>query len=672
MKYRNFKKSICLAASAALLFVNSSISSYAAFDEKTSRYTVAIDTSADRTPISRYIYGLNDVYGLSDVTVYSVKQSDPSISSYNWETNASNSTAQNGMKNGLDLVSNYPPSQQSEPALLAKQLVERSEKYNIPSRYVTLQMMGFVANDANGALSPDDPPKRFASVRCVKNDSLLTTPDIYDDTVFMDEYISALVYKYGTAADGGINGYFLDSEPENWNSLYPTIAAEGLTAEALLSKSISLANAAKKIDPTALIYGPSISGLETYVNFKNQDDWEQYKSTYSWFIDYYLDKMSKASEQTGTRLLDVLDLHFISEARSVLLEPIVGTDSVVANEERMQATRILWDANYTENSSSAILYKQHTPIIPTIQASIRMYFPDTKLSFSEYNFGGGNHISGGIAEADALGIFSEQNVYMACLKPDMKDFSYQKSGINIYTNYDGSGSSYGNTAVKADNGGRTDCSVYASVNSDDESALKVVFINKSSSEMPVDFSISSNYDFEYANVYSFNSMHSDIEPSDEAVDISGNRFTFNAEPLSVSLLEFKCEEIFDYPDDANSGEQSVTKTNTSVTTSAVPEHVEVTAQTKQTTNANDSTEIQTSISILGTDDLGETITEIVTEIVTRNTGETTAYTPPEKEKSVPKALKIAGIVLTAIVAVGVVLVLLDDGGDKHKHKGGRK
>lgn len=672
MKCNNIKKTICLAASASLLFVNSGITSYAAYSERTNGYTVTIDTSADRTPISRYIYGLNDVYGLSDVTVYSVKQSDPRISSYNWETNASNSTAQNGMENNLDLVSNYPPSQQNEPALLTKQLIERSEKYNIPSRYVTLQMMGFVANDANGALSPDDPPKRFASVRCVKNDSLLTTPDIYDDTVFMDEYISALVYKYGAAADGGINGYFLDSEPENWNSLYPTVAAENLTAEALLSKSVSLANAAKKIDPTALIYGPSIGGLETYVNFKNQDDWEQYKSTYSWFIDYYLDKMSKASAQTGTRLLDVLDLHFISEARSVLLEPIVGTDSVLANEERMQAPRILWDANYTENSSSAILYKQHTPIIPTIQASIRMYFPDTKLSFSEYNFGGGNHISGGIAEADALGIFSEQNVYMACLKPDMKDFSYQKSGINIYTNYDGNGSSYGNTAVRADNGGKTDCSVYASVNSDDESALKVVFINKSSSEMPVDFSISSNYDFEYANVYGFNSIHSDITLSDETVDISNNRFTFNAEPLSVSLLEFKCEEIFDDPDDTEGSEQSVTKTHASGTTSAVHEHVEVTAQTKQTTAEDNSTEIQTSISVLGTDDLGETITEIVTEIVTRDTGTTKNADPPEKEQTVPKALKAAGIILTAVVAVGVVFVLLDDGSDKYKHKGGRK
>ena len=65
-------------------------------------------------------------------------------------------------------------------------------------------------------------------------------------------------------ADGGINGYFLDSEPENWNSLYPTVSTEPLTAETLLSKSVSLANTAKKIDPTALIYGPSTNAATMY------------------------------------------------------------------------------------------------------------------------------------------------------------------------------------------------------------------------------------------------------------------------------------------------------------------------------------------------------------------------------------------------------------------------
>lgn len=660
------KKTICLAACAAYTFSASGICSEAAYGSKAESFSASIDTLEKRTPISRYIYGINDVYGLDDVTVYSVKQSDPSISSYNWEINASNSTDPNGFENNLDLVKSYSSKKRSEPALLAKKLIERSEKYNIPSRYITLQMMGFVANDSNGIVSPDDIEKRFATVRCVKNDSLLTAPDIYDNTVYMDEYISSLVYNYGSAEDGGINGYFLDYEPENWSILYPALVTEQLTAETLLSKSVSLANAAKKIDPTALIYGPSIGGLESFVNLKNQNDWEQYKSTYSWFIDYYLDKMSKASEQTGTRLLDVLDLHLISEARSVILEPIVGTNSITANSERLQAPRILWDANYTENSTNAILYKQHTPIIPTIQASIRMYFPETKLSFSEYNFGGGDDISGGIAQADTLGIFGEQNVYMACLMPDSEDFFYQKSGINIYTNYDGEGSSYGNIAVSADNNGNNDCSVYASVSSEDESELKIIFINKLASEKETEIAISSAFDYDYANLYSFNAEHSDIIAADEPVKVTDCTLNFTAEPLSVTLIELKCEEIFDDPDpDADSENVSTTRKSTSTATQD-HEHVEVTAQTKQSSDISASTEIQSSVSVLGTDDYGETITSIVTEIVTVSSDETeiTEIKKEQEEKNVPKAVKIIGIVLTIAVAAAAVFVLIDDGHEK--------
>ena len=122
------------------------------------------------------------------------------------------SCAENGFENDFSLVSGNTKT----PALLTDNLVSRAEKYGIPSKYVTLQMMGLVANDSSGAYSPGDPERRFASVVFSKNDSLLTEPDIHDDTVYMDEYISYLVYNYGSAENGGINGYFLDSEPENW------------------------------------------------------------------------------------------------------------------------------------------------------------------------------------------------------------------------------------------------------------------------------------------------------------------------------------------------------------------------------------------------------------------------------------------------------------------------
>ncbi|MCI5903755.1 MAG: glycoside hydrolase family 44 protein [Oscillospiraceae bacterium] len=665
----------CVLLSAAAFVQTGAADSAAVFGSSrtdTDDIEVLIDVSRNRKHISKYIYGINDVYGVSGVTVSAVKQAGAELSSYNWETNAANSAASGGYENSLDLVSSYSPDSRGEIALYTKRLVERAERYGIPSKYVTLQMMGHVANDTNGTVSSGDTPKRWASVVFSKNDGLLTEPDIYDDTVYMDEYVSYLADTYGSAADGGINGYFLDSEPELWRENYSVLGLEQLTAEGLISKSEALASSVKKIDPTALVYGPSVKGLESFVNLHNPDDWEQYKNNYSWFLDYYLDMMKQASDREGMRLLDVLDLHFISEARSVVLEPVIGTDTVFANEERMQAVRVLWDSNYTENSSTAILYKQHTPIIPTIQASIRMYYPDTKLSFSEYNFGGGNHISGGIAEADVLGIFSEQDVYMACLMPDSADFSYQKSGINIYTDYDGRGSSYGNISVYSDNGGDIMSSAYASVVEGNDGDLKAVLINKNSaSEKIASVEIKSDFEYTSANIYSFDSESSEIRLTDTIDEIKSNSFDYIMQPLTVYLFEFSSDSVIDDDEDPNVAEEN---NDTQVTTSVpAPEHVEVdiTADTSSgeqssPTSEEVSSEVVTSVSVVGTDDEGDTITEIVTEIITEaptdESSTDTAEVPDSEEKTeekdVPAAVKVIGILLAAAVAAAIVYVLV--------------
>ena len=62
--------------------------------------------------------------------------------------------------------------------------------------------------------------------------------------------------------------------------------------------------------------------------------------------------MKKASDTTGKRLLDALDLHWYSEAEgidSVRITDAAAT-STADNLARVQAPRSLWDKNYAENS----------------------------------------------------------------------------------------------------------------------------------------------------------------------------------------------------------------------------------------------------------------------------------------------------------------------------------
>lgn len=648
----------------------------------TENISVMIDASAGHKAISPYIYGINSETSLSGLKVNAIKQSDPRLSSYNWETNFSNSAEGTNSSNDNALVRSYPADRQREPALYTDNLLSKAKRYGIPSRYVTLQMMGMAAADSTGRVYQSDGQSRWKQVLFRKHDSFFSEPDITDNAVYMDEYVSFLVNKYGYAVDGGINGYFLDNEPENWSELYPYATDGQITSEELTKRSAELAAAVKQIDPTALVYGPSINGIEAFINLKNPGDWDKYAQDYSWFIDYYLTGMRRASEAAGTRLLDVLDIHYHTEATNGLLEPIIdGTDNF-SNNTRLQAPRILWDSTYTENSTIAIMHNQHIPLIPTLEASINMYYPGTKLSFSEYNFGGGGHVSGGIAVADALGIFAEYGVHMACLKPNSEDTSYQKSGINIYTDYDGEGGSFGDTLVKSDNGGDIMSSVYSAIDGSDETTLKTVLINKNNSVIKTaEITINSDAVFESAAVYSFNEESAEIVLSDEEIDIENNSFSFGMEPQTVYMLVFSgTEEIISAneettsvsesgasPDrtgdshDQQSGQDTDISTETSVsetdgTTVSVPEHVAAETYSTAGTSASETT---------AGDHVSETAESTVTEPPEPNGDETdigseSGSEDEDEEKTVPKALKTVIIILTAGVVLTMAYVIVQD------------
>lgn len=656
-----FRRTVSLAAAAAIIFcaANSGTEVSAAFSSSytdTGSVIVNIDTSAGRKAISPYIYGINSESDLSGVSVNAIIQTDPQVSSYNWENNMSN----NGSGNDRSLVSLYPPNKQSEAGLYTEYLVSRAGRYGIPSRYVTLQMMGKAAGSMSSSNIWND-------VQFEKNDAYLSIPDTNDGIVYMDEYVSFLVNKYDYAMNGGINGYFLGNEPENWSERYPEAVPQPVTADELINRSSELAYSVKKIDPTALVYGPSLNGIEAFININNPDDWEQHGIEYSWFIDYYLDGMKKASEEKGTRLLDVLDIHYHTEATNGLLQPIIDSDDVFSNNTRLQAPRILWDSSYTENSTSAILHNQHIPLIPTLAASIDMYYPGTKLSFSEYNFGGGNDISGGIAVADTLGIFAEYGVHMACVKPNTSDISYIKSALNIYTNYDGEGSGFGDTLVFASNGKDAMSSVYAAVESGDESELKVILINKNTSDTKsAEINIKSVYDFENADVYSFDSESSEIVKAEESIDISENSFSFEMEPLTVYMLVFNADgniltvDPSDIPDTEvseitqtgvsdNVSAGTVSETTT-VTTTIGHEHVEAT--TYSAASVNESIPSETGESVF---------TSVPEEADPDDTEETvTAASGTDTEKTVPKAVKVIVSVLVGAVVLAMAYILIND------------
>lgn len=623
----------------------------------TDSIVINIDTSSGHKYISPYIYGISAECDLSDVKANAVKQSDPRVSSYNWENNFSVS----GGRNTLSLVSSYSGNSLREPALYAESLVSSARRHKIPSKYVTLQMAEYVAGSGNGSRE---------KVMFSKNDAYLSSPELSDGVVYMDEYVSFLVNKYGYAADGGINGYFLGSEPENRAELFQNSESSAITAEKLVSDSAELAHSVKKIDPTALIYGPSLNGIEAFINIKNPSDWENYSNEYSWFIDYYLAGMKAASDAEGTRLLDVLDLHYYTEATNGMLRPIIDSSDELSDATRLQAPRILWDSSYTENSAAAIMHNQHIPLIPTLEASIDMYYPGTRLSFSEYNFGGCDRISGGIAAADTLGIFASHNVHMACAKPNSEDISYIKSAINIYTNYDGNGSGFGNTLVRSD-GGDIMTSVYAALENGDESALRIILINKNKLAVKsAEINIKSVSDFTDVEIYSFGGDSAEIVRSENIMGISDNSFAFDMQPLSVYMLVLNgMEDIIDglpVTGETNETSGAVSGTNGNAadpteTSTSVHEHVDASTYSPAVTSENpydgekDETPASdfTAVTSVGETLFGETLSG------DGNTDPSAGLYGSE-EKHVPAAVKVIVGILVAAVVLAMGYILLND------------
>ena len=529
-----------VAVLVAVLLITSSLSSFNISADQVSAENsfstkVNIDLSAEKTNISPYIYGINDGCDPDKVTATAIRQGGNRYTAYNWETNYSNAGSDWSHSSDTYLSSSTTPGQCS------LNLADKAKKYGAEYTLATLQMAGYVSADIKGTVSESEtaPGSRWNKVEFKKNGALSNTPDLTDGTVYMDEYVNYLVNKLGASDNGGIRGYSLDNEPALWSSTHPRVHPEKLGCDELIERSVELSKSVKEIDKNAEVFGPALYGFGAYNSLQSAPDWDNAKKNkYGWYLSYYLEKMAEAEKENGTRLLDVLDLHYYSEAKGIdrvtVCKDNTHTDCIQA---RMQAPRTLWDDTYTEDSWIGQWYKSYLPIIPKVKDSIDKYYPGTKLAFTEYNFGGGNHISGAIAQADALGIFGQQGVYLATLWP-IDDSEYMYSGINLYTNYDGKGSSFGDISVPAETDNLELCTAYASINSENDNNVYCVLTNKSLTESEsAEITITgSSANYNTATVYAVTQESSEIKVIDVQNNISGNKLTVELPPLSVAQV----------------------------------------------------------------------------------------------------------------------------------------
>ena len=242
----------------------------------------------------------------------------------------------------------------------------------------------------------------------------------------------------------------------------------------------------------------------------------------------------KAEEENDIRLLDVLDIHYYTEAKGVCGERSCNHyDNDECIKARLDSVRSFYDETYRENSWITDTGAEFFPLLPNIKKSIDTYYPETKLAFTEYNFGGGDHISGAVTQADTLGIFAENDVYFATIW-SFDHNEYQLAAINMFTNYDGLGNGFGDTLVKSEENNEN-ISVYSSVDSEDESVVKIIVTNRNiNDETPVTINLSSEEIYGNAEVYSLFGDTPEIRQLDGIESISENIFSYTLPALSVT------------------------------------------------------------------------------------------------------------------------------------------
>ncbi|WP_051033531.1 glycoside hydrolase family 44 protein [Acetivibrio cellulolyticus] len=541
-----FLLSFQLVSSSALVSVLPVSAAQASVD-------VSIDTEMERTSISPYIYGVNQ--DLTGQTITARRFGGNRTTAYNWENNASNAGSDwiHSSDNYIPEYYGIPKADSDKPGEVASVFHDQSLAQNVPYTLMTLQAAGYVSADKDGEVKEADkaPSARWKEVKFAKNAPFSLTPDVTDDYVYMDEYVNFLVDKYGSSSTAtGIKGYSVDNEPALWAHTHARIHPDPVGCAELIDRTSELSKAVKNVDPTAEIFGPALYGFGAYLTLQSAPDWVGgLKDSYNWFVDYYLEQMKAKSDEEGKRLLDVFDVHYYSEARGGGSRVNFGEDitNTACNKARLQAPRTLWQESFKEDSwiGNETSFDKFRPIIPKIQESIDKYYPGTKLAITEYDFGGGNHITGGIAEADTLGIFGKYGVYLSTYWGS-GDKDYIVSGMNLYTNYDGKGSKYGDTNVKCAVSNDEVASAYSSIVGTDDGKLHIILLNKNyDTSTTFNLSINSSTQYKSGTAWGFDRVSSDITEKQAITEITDNKFTYTLPALSAYHIVLDTESIID-------------------------------------------------------------------------------------------------------------------------------
>jgi hypothetical protein len=215
----------------------------------------------------------------------------------------------------------------------------------------------------------------------------------------------------------------------------------------------------------------------------------------------------------------------------------------------VQSPRNLWDPTFTDaGNSNPWIFQElgSTPIniLGRLQAKINAEFPSTKISITEYESGGWNHIAGTIAQTDNLGIFGTQGLFAASFWPPNGTYSYALAGFRAFRGFDGANASFGDTSLQSTSSNVQNVVVYASSDSTTPGRVVFVAINRSTSAQvttingPALSGSTHLYQMTAASAQAQVTAGTPVQPvSAGTMPVSGSSLTITLPALSVTTID---------------------------------------------------------------------------------------------------------------------------------------
>ncbi len=458
--------------------------------EQSDSVTITVDAAANRHEIDPRIYGL--AYAtpdqLKDLRAPTNRMGGNSTSRYNWKQNADN--------RANDWYFESIPDASATPGERADTFITKTREGGAEPM-LTIPMLDWVATVGTrreklasfsvkryGPQQKTDPYLADAGNGVRQDGKQIsgndpTEANVRNSVAFEQEWIRHLVRRHGTAATGGLRTYILDNEPGIWHGTHRDVQPVGIKAAALRDRILSYAAAIKSVDPGALVVAPEEWGWTGYI-YSPFDHW--YGGAHGWanlpertgilggrdFMPWLLDQFRRNNAGSGKRLVDIFTAHYYPQGGE-----FNNDVSPEMQDRRNRSTRSLWDPGYKDES----WINDKVRLIPRLRSWVDENYPGTRIGITEYNWGAEGHINGATAQADILGIFGREGLDVGNRWTTPASNTPTYNAIKLYRNYDGKGSDFGDTSVRADT---VDCdrlSAFAAVRRAG-GALTVMVINK--------------------------------------------------------------------------------------------------------------------------------------------------------------------------------------------------